>query len=82
MSSLTLVDQTQLQINNDYVIMDDTYEFRTTVEDYSALAELSAKLTDDNLKVVKQTDQYGSVTTYNNFYCKYSYFLYCRRHWI
>ena len=67
MSSLTLVDQTQLQINNDYVIMDDTYEFRTTVEDYSALAELSAKLTDDNLKVVKQTDQYGSVTTYNNF---------------
>ena len=58
MSSLTLVDQTQLQINNDYVIMDDTYEFRTTVEDYSALAELSAKLTDDNLKVVKQTDQY------------------------
>lgn len=67
MSSLTLVDQTQLQINNDYVIMDDTYEFQTTVADYSALAELSAKLTDENLKIVKQTDQYGSVTTYNNF---------------
>lgn len=67
MSSLTLVDNTQLQINNDYVVMDDTYEFQTTVEDYSALAELSAKLTDENLKIVKHTDQYGSVTTYSDF---------------
>lgn len=67
MSRLILVDNTQIDIQNGFTVVDDAYEFTTSVTDYDALSQLSKKLNDDNLVEVKMTDQFGGEIIYSNF---------------
>ena len=67
MAKLTLVDQTEIDLKMDTNINGDVYEFVTTVDDYTALGQLSAKLTTENLATIKVEDMYGTEFTYHNF---------------
>ena len=60
MAKLTLVDQTEIDLKMDININGDVYEFVTTVDDYTALGQLSAKLTTENLATIKVEDMYGT----------------------
>lgn len=66
MTKLILVDKTEIQVEDGYQIVDDTYEFQSTVENYDALSDLSESLTDENTKTVKVVDPIGNETKYNN----------------
>lgn len=66
MAKLILVDETQVDIQSDYVIVDDTYEFNTSVADYTALAQLSDKLNDENMATVKMVDPFNNEVIYRN----------------
>ena len=67
MAKLTLVDQTEIDLKIDTNINGDVYEFVTIVDDYTALGQLSAKLTTENLATIKVEDMYGTEFTYHNF---------------
>ena len=67
MSKFVLVDETEIKISDSYSIIDDAYEFETSVSDYEALETLSSKLTDTNLAKVKVIDPLESETEYKNF---------------
>ena len=66
MAKLILVDETQVDIQSDYIIVDDTYEFNTSVADYTALARLSDKLNDENMATVKMVDPFNNEVIYRN----------------
>lgn len=66
MAKLILVDETQVDIQSDYIIVDDTYEFNTSVADYTALAQLSDKLNDENMATVKMVDPFNNEVIYRN----------------
>ena len=66
MANLILTDETRIDVKNDYIIVDDTFEFTTSVADYTALAELSNKLTDENMSTIQMTDPFGSQILYSN----------------
>ena len=66
MTKLILVDKTEIQVEDGYQVVDDTYEFQSAVENYDALSDLSESLTDENTKTVKVVDPIGNETKYNN----------------
>lgn len=66
MANLILTDETRIDVKNDYIIVDDTFEFTTSVADYTALAELSNKLTNENMSTIQITDPFGSQISYSN----------------
>ena len=66
MTKLILVDKTEIQVEDGYQVVDDTYEFQSTVENYDALSDLSESLTDENIKTVKVVDPIGNETKYKN----------------
>ena len=66
MAKLIFVDETEITIEEQYGVIDDVYEFITSVSDYTELSQLSNKLTDDNLKKVIIKDGFGNETEYNN----------------
>ena len=66
MYKLILVDQTEIESKNDFSVVDDTYEYTTTVSDYTELATLSSKLTDENLSIVTVVDNWGGEVEYSD----------------
>lgn len=63
---LTLVDKTEVIANDEYGLVDDTYEFSSSVASYDKLKELSAKLTNENMKKVILTDKNNNEAIYKN----------------
>ena len=63
---LTLVDSTEIIADDEYGLVDDTYEFNSSVSDYDKLKELSAKLTCENMKKVVLTDKDNNESIYKN----------------
>lgn len=63
---LTLVDKTEIIADDEYGIVDETYEFSSSVSDYNKLKELSAKLTCENMKKVVLTDKDNNESIYKN----------------
>lgn len=63
---LTLVDNTEIIADDEYGLVDDTYEFNSSVSDYDKLKELSAKLTCENMKKVILTDKDNNESIYKN----------------
>ena len=63
---LTLVDRTEIIADDEYGLVDDTYEFNSSVSDYDKLKELSAKLTCENMKKVVLTDKDNNESIYKN----------------
>lgn len=68
-STIKLVDETQIIVNDLYSQVDDTYEYTAHCKDYTELATVAAKLTDENMKNVIITDNTGSEITYSNMTC-------------
>ena len=68
-SVIKLVDETQIIVNDLYSQVDDTYEYTAHCKDYTELATVAAKLTDENMKNVIITDNTGSEITYSNMTC-------------
>lgn len=64
-SVIKLVDETQIIVNDLYSQVDDTYEYTAHCKDYTELATVAAKLTDENMKNVIITDNTGSEITYS-----------------
>lgn len=63
---LTLVDSTEIIADDEYGLVDDTYEFNSSVSDYDKLKELLAKLTCENMKKVVLTDKDNNESIYKN----------------
>lgn len=66
MYKLILVDETEIESKNDFSVVDDTYEYTTTVSDYTELATLSSKFTDENLSTVTVVDNWGGEVEYRD----------------
>ena len=66
MYKLILVDETEIESKNDFSVVDDTYEYTTTVSDYTELATLSSKFTDENLSTVTVVDNWGGEVEYSD----------------
>lgn len=65
-SKLRLIDNTEIIINDEYSLIDDTYEFKTSVDNYDKLKELSSKLTNTNMAKVLLIDKDKNEITYKN----------------
>lgn len=65
-SKLRLIDNTEIIINDEYSLIDDTYEFKTSVDNYDKLKELSLKLTNTNMAKVLLIDKDKNEITYKN----------------
>lgn len=70
MATLKLVDNTEIVVNDDvYSQIDTTIQFTAYCANYTELANIAAKLTDDNLKTVTLTDISGGVNSWTNMIC-------------
>ena len=65
MYKLILVDETEIESKNGFSVVDDTYEYTTTMSDYTELATLSSKFTDENLSTVTVVDNWGGEVEYS-----------------
>lgn len=68
-TTIKLVDNTEISVEDAYGQVDDVFEYTSYCEDYSKLSEISKKLTDENMKKVVVTDSYNNAMTYTNMTC-------------
>ncbi len=65
-NTLRFIDKTKIVIGDEYSLVDDTYEFKTSVNNYEDLKYLSSRLTTANMSKVTLVDKDGNETVYKN----------------
>lgn len=68
-TKITLVDNTIITADDNFTQVDDTYEFTCYCANYTELADIASKLTDDNMKKVVMVDINNNESDYSNMTC-------------
>ena len=68
-STIKLVDNTEISVNDNYTQVDDVLEYTSYCANYTELASISEKLTQDNMKTMIISDANNNEIQYNNMIC-------------
>lgn len=68
-STIKLVDNTEISVNDEYTQVDDVLEYTSYCANYTELNNISSKLTQDNMKTMIISNANNNEMQYNNMIC-------------